>query len=93
MQARNYELLKGNYTVKHSNVNGILISVDNTSQSWGYLRSKFEFIYFILWQIQISAQREVRGLIWCYLNESKSKCWGAFPQGCLADPSRAELAP
>lgn len=60
MQARNDDgkynvipLLKGNYTVKYSNVSGILISVDNTSQSWGYLRSKLEFIYFILWQAQI----------------------------------------
>lgn len=67
MQARNYELLKENYTVKYSNVNGILVSVDNTLQSWRHLRSKFEFIYFILWQTQIQTEPEVRGLIWCHL--------------------------
>lgn len=53
MQARNDELLKENYTVKYSNVDGILISVENTLQSWRHLRSKFELIYFILWQTQI----------------------------------------
>lgn len=95
MQARNDELLKGNYTVKYSNVNGILVSVDNTSQSWG-LRWKFEFIYFVLWQTQIQTQTEARGLIWYHLNWEQIKVlpyWKAFPWGSLTEPSRAELPP
>lgn len=90
MQARNYELLKGNYTVKHSNVNGILLSVDNTSQSWGYLRSKFEFI---LYCGKLKSQPRQRsedwsGTIWMRANPSAGE---HSPRGAWLSPAEQSL--